>query len=305
MRHFIRISALCILCCAAVLTNTESAADEQTVSGIDMVLIKAGKFTMGSTHNGADYSPAHTVNIGAFRISRYEITQKMYADVTGQRPCAGSKYGAGDQLPVYNVSWYDAVEFCNKLSSARGLKPYYNIVKNDIDPANVSPYDHLKWEVTVNAKADGFRLPTEAQWEYACRGGTSTRFYWGKSEAWELSGKYSWHLFNTGVKRYRDNRFWWVKYHKVQKVGGRKANAFGLHDMCGNVSEWCFDKYDASYYTAAEQTDPSGWNGDYAYRVFRGGSVLDSPADFSSYRRWAMGPFEKQHTTGIRVVLPE
>jgi len=91
----------------------------------------------------------------------------------------------------------------------------------------------------------------------------------------------------------------------VQKVGGRRANAFGLYDMCGNVSEWCYDRYDASCYTAAEQTDPEGWKGDYSYRVFRGGSVLDSPADFSSYRRWAMGAFEKQHTTGIRLVLPE
>ncbi|HPS57252.1 MAG TPA: formylglycine-generating enzyme family protein [Spirochaetota bacterium] len=305
MKRFITVSAVCALLLTAVLVETEPAVDSTTFPGIEMVLIKSGKFTMGSTLSGADYSPPHTVNITAFRMSKYEITQKIYADVTGQRPCAGSKYGEGDLLPVYNVSWYDAVEFCNKLSSVHGLKAYYNIVRDDIDPANISPYDPVKWEISVNSKADGFRLPTEAQWEYACRGGTSTRFYWGKSASWDVSGRYSWHMFNTGVKRYRDNQLWWVKYHKVQKTGGRKANAFGLYDMCGNVSEWCYDRYDVSFYTAAELTDPTGWNGDYSYRVFRGGSVLDSPADFSSYRRWAMGAFEKQHTTGIRLVLPE
>ena len=305
MKRFITVSVLCVLLFTAVLINTEPAVDEKTFPGIEMVVVNAGKFTMGNTQSGADYSPAHTVNISAFRMSRCEVTQKLYTDVTGQKPCAESKYGEGDLLPVYNVSWYDAVEFCNKLSSVHGLKPYYSIVRNDIDPANISHYDPVKWEVSVNVKADGFRLPTEAQWEYACRGGTSTRFYWGRSASWEVSGRYSWHLFNTGVKRYRDNRLWWVKYHKVQKVKARKTNAFGLYDMCGNVSEWCYDRYDASCYTAAEQSDPSGWKGDYSYRVFRGGSVLDSPEDFSSYRRWAMGAFEKQHTTGIRLVLPE
>lgn len=305
MKHFITVPALFILLFTAVLTGTEPEADIKTFSGMEMILVKAGKFTMGNTLGGADYSPAHTVNIGSFRISRFEVTQKLYADVTGQRPCAGSKYGEGDQLPVYNVSWYDAVEFCNRLSLVNGLEPFYKIVKNDIDPANVSPYDPEKWEVSVNGNADGFRLPTEAQWEYACRSGTSTRFYWGKNSSWDVSGKYSWHMFNTGVKRYRDNQLWWVKYHKVQRIGGRKANSFGLYDMCGNVSEWCFDRYEASYYTEREQTDPAGWNGDYSYRVFRGGSILDSPADFSSYKRWAMGAFEKQHTTGIRLVMPE
>lgn len=305
MNRFITATALCCLLFAAVLVNTEPSADEKTFPGISMVLVNGGKFTMGNTGSGADHSPAHTVNISTFRMSRYEVTQKLYADITGLRPCAGSKYGDGDQLPVYNISWYDAVEFCNTLSRECGLKPYYDIEKHDIDPANVSQYDPVKWDVSVNNDANGFRLPTEAQWEYACRGGTSTRFYWGTSESWETSGRYSWHMFNTGVKRYRDNQLWWVKYHKVQKVGGRRANAFGLYDMCGNVSEWCYDRYDASCYTAAEQTDPEGWKGDYSYRVFRGGSVLDSPADFSSYRRWAMGAFEKQHTTGIRLVLPE
>ena len=260
---------------------------------------------MGKTDKGADYSPAHTVKVGPFLMSKHEVTQKLYRDITGVNPCEGSKYGDGDLLPVYNVSWYEAVEFCNKLSAVHGLMPYYKIIKNDIDPANISQYDPVKWEVQTNSRSDGFRLPTEAQWEYACRAGTRSRFYWGSSTSWDASGRYSWHLFNTGRKKYRDKRFWWVKYHKVQKVGSRRPNAFGLYDMCGNVSEWCFDRYDVSCYSEKEETDPSGWKGDYAYRVFRGGAILDSPADFSSYKRWAMGAFEKQHTTGIRLVLPQ
>lgn len=304
MKPFIMALSLCLLLHPS-LVDTEPAVSKKIIADLKMISLKGGRFTMGNTQSGADHSPEHTVNISAFRISKYEVSQKLYAEITGERPCAGSKYGAGDHLPVYNVSWYDAVEFCNRLSLACGLKPYYIITKNSTDPANVSAYDPQRWKVRVNEKAGGFRLPTEAQWEYACRAGTSTRFYWGKSASWEVSGRYSWHMFNTGVKQHRNNQLWWVKYQKVQKTGTRRANAFGLHDMCGNVSEWCFDRYDSSSYTGAEKSDPAGWRGNYSHRVVRGGSILDSPADFSSYRRWALGAFEKQHTTGIRLVLPE
>lgn len=277
---------------------------EETVAGIEMVYIPEGTFTMGSTVKGKDYSPAHKVKISAFRMSKFEITQKQYTAVTGTNPCTGSKYGEGDERPVFNVSWYEAVEFCNLLSEKNGLKPYYIIVKDDEDSDNISAFDGVKWEVNISVKADGFRLPTEAQWEYACRAGSLTDYYWGKKAAWDTAGKYSWHLFNTGVKRYNDGRFWWAKYQKTQKAGGRKPNDFGLYDMCGNAAEWCFDRYSASYYKADAQADPSGYEGKYEYRVYRGGSILDSPADFTSFKRWSMGAFEKQHMTGIRLVLP-
>lgn len=291
--------------CAATYLYTAPLIEERSAGGIDMIHVPAGTFKMGKTKAGMDYSPEHAVDVSGFWMSKYEVTQKLYADVTEQRPCEGSKYGEGEDLPVYNISWYEAVEFCNILSEQEGLKPYYNIKKDGVDNDNVSLFDPLKWVVTVNSKADGFRLPTEAQWEYACRAGTVTDFYWGKSASWDVSGKYSWHMFNAGYKRYKDKRFWWVKYHKAQKVGGRKPNAFGLYDMCGNVSEWCFDTYQEKCYTDKKEKDPDGCDGGYSCRVYRGGSFLDSPADFMSYRRWSMGAFEKQNTTGIRLVLPE
>lgn len=296
-------AAFLVLCYAT--PQGKPFIEEKTEGGIEMVFVPAGAFTMGSNEEGKDYSPAHGVRLSGFWMSKFEVTQKQYSEITGVNPCEGSKYGEGEDLPVFNVSWYEAVEFCNALSKKNGLRPFYIISSDGSDTDNVSTLDTIKREVGCDTKANGFRLATEAQWEYACRAGSETDFYWGKNSSWDVAGKYSWHLFNTGVKRYSKGRFWWAKYQKVQKTGRRTPNGFGLYDMCGNAAEWCFDRYGASYYKPGDQENPSGYDGEYEYRVFRGGSMLDSPADFASYRRWAMGPFEKQHTTGIRLVLPE
>lgn len=279
---------------------------EKNTGGVGLVYIPSGSFVMGSESAGKDYNPPRTVSITkGFWMSRHEITQKQYADVTGNTPCAGSKYGEGDFLPVYNISWYEAVEFCNKLSEANGLEPYYIIDADDKDDDNISSHDEMKWEVEVNSNANGFRLPTEAQWEYACRAGTKTDFYWGKNSSWDAAGKYSWHMFNAGQKKYSQGRFWWVKYHKVKKVGTKVPNKFGLYDMSGNVAEWCFDRYSRTYYSDGSRKDPSGSEGEYVYRTVRGGSMLDAPKDLSSFKRWPVEPFERVGMNGLRVVLPE
>lgn len=278
----------------------------KNTGGVDMVYIPSGSFVMGSENKGKDYNPPRKVTISkGFWMGMYEITQKQYADITGVNPCEKSKYGDGAALPVFNISWYEAVEFCNRLSEANGLEPYYTIDTDGKDKYNISALDENKWIVRVNEKANGFRLPTEAQWEYSYRAGTKSEFYWGKSAEWDVSGKYSWHMFNAGVKRYKTGRFWWVKYHKVKKVGTRAPNKFGLYDMSGNAAEWCFDRYNRNYYEDGDVTDPSGFQGEYTYRVVRGGSMLDSPKDLSSYKRWPVEPFERIGMNGIRVVLPE
>jgi formylglycine-generating enzyme required for sulfatase activity len=278
---------------------------EKNAGGIDLVYLPAGSFVMGADSEGRDYSPRRTVSISkGFWMGKFEITQKQYKDITGANPCEKSKYGEGESLPVYNISWYEAVVFCNKLSEANGLEPYY-IIDTDKDDDNISQHDDVKWEVEVNEKADGFRLPTEAQWEYGCRAGTKTDYYWGKNPSWDVSGKYSWHMFNAGQKSYSKGRFWWVKYHKVKKTGTKVPNSFGLYDMCGNAAEWCFDRYSSTYYSDGEKKDPSGFDGEFVYRVARGGSMLDSPKDFTSYKRWPVEPFEKIGMNGLRVVLPE
>jgi formylglycine-generating enzyme required for sulfatase activity len=261
---------------------------------------------MGKEDVGKDHHPPHTVTISkGFWIGKFEISQKQYADVTGTNPCEGSRWGEGDFLPVYNVNWYDAVRFCNLLSERCGLKPYYIIGNDNSDSDNISPNDSLKRKVKTDDAANGFRLPTETQWEFACRAGTQTDFYWGKDSSWEVSGKYAWHMFNSGQRMYSKGRFWWVKYHKVKKTGSKHPNKFGIYDMCGNVAEWCFDRYDKNYYKTGEKKDPVGTDGEFIYRVARGGSVLDSPKDMTSWKRWPFEPFEKTGTNGIRVVLPE
>jgi len=304
IKRIITISSLVIISLSAAAIHTKPVIEESTVHGIEMVLVPAGSFTMGKKSPGSDYSPEHTVTLSAFRISKYEVSQRLYAEITGDNPCEGSKYGDGENRPVFNISWYEAVEFCNRLSRSSGLKPYYKITKEEMDTENMSEFDTLKWEVSCIEGANGFRLPTEAQWEYACRAGTKTDYYWGKKSTWDTSGRYSWHLFNSGVNRRKNGTLWWAKFQKVKECGTKKPNKFSLYDMCGNVSEWCYDRYNADYYKSSEKNDPAGYDGNFPGRVFRGGSILDSPVDFASYKRWVRAAFEKQHITGIRLVLP-
>jgi len=275
------------------------------VGGVDLVLIESGEFYRGYGKK-SDFSPRRKISITkGFWIGKYEITQSLYKEVTGKEPTKRSKYGNGSDLPVYSISWYDAIEFCNLLSIKNGLKPAYLIHKNEKDRNNVFPYDKYKWKIKLMDNSNGFRLPTEAQWEYASRAGTSGKYYWGNSGSWSVSGRYSWHMFNTGRKRYKGKRFWWVKFHKVRPVGKKSPNNWGLYDMLGNVSEWCWDSYGKDYYSKGYSVNPRGHEGEYNYRVLRGGSFLDSPADLTVYKRWPISPCERRATNGLRVVLPE
>jgi formylglycine-generating enzyme required for sulfatase activity len=214
-----------------------------------MVKIPGGTFTMGSPANEPerfDDEVRHQVTVSTFYMGKYEVTQKEWREVMGNNP---SRF-QGDNLPVEQVSWYEAVEYCNKRSQREGLTPAYTIHG-----------ENVRW----NRNANGYRLPTEAEWEYACRAGTIGPFNTGNnistSQA-NYDGNYPYNNNAKGANR-----------RKTVEVGSFAANAWGLYDMHGNVYELCWDWY--GNYSSGTQTNPAGASTG-SYRVIRGGSWYNS-----------------------------
>ena len=245
-------------------------------AGINMVFVEGGTFQMGS-NDISRAKPVHSVTVSSFYIGKNEITQGEYRSVTGKSP---SIY-KGDSRPVENVSWYDAVEFCNALSKREGLSTAYNINKGRQDSNNKSKYDEVKWTVTVNLNANGYRLPTEAEWEYAARGGKRSKGYKF------AGGDAGWNIDNSGRKT-----------HEVRK---RSANEIGLYDMSGNVSEWCWNWYRS--YSSSSQKDLMG-PGSGTWRVLRGGCFDNDASDCHLASRHIGDPDQRGRAVGFRVLRP-
>lgn len=258
--------------------------------------IPAGTFTMGSPETEANrYSneTQHSVTLSAFYMGKYEITQEQYFAVMGTNPSSFTS-GAADgetqgKRPVERVSWYDVLIFCNKLSMMEGLTPAYSISgsPNYQDWGAVPTSDDATWDaVECNWNANGYRLPTEAEWEYACRAGTTT-------------------AYNTG-DTISDNTGWYIKNSssKTHEVGKKSANASGLYDMHGNVWEWCWDWHDD--YSGNAETNPRGASSG-TRRVLRGGSWFDDAG--SVYLRSAFrncgSPTAWYYALGFRLVRPQ
>ncbi len=211
---------------------------------VDLVEIPGGSFLMGSqeSEKGRDdgEGPVHEVRISPFACMRFPVTRRLYAELMGDDP--GWPEGDADDRPVNNVYWRGAVELCNRLSAREGLEPCYWFVG-----------ERVHW----NRAAGGYRLLTEAEWEYACRAGTQTRWYFGDDEGW--LGDHAWYDANSNGE--------------PQPVGRRLPNAWGLYDMHGNVWEWCWDWFDE--YSAEPLHDPVGPEKGVG-RAVRGGAFDDS-----------------------------
>ena len=260
------------------------------------VLIPAGSFQMGSNEGNDANKPVHEVTITKpFYMGKYEVTQAEYEKYCSYRESYSPwpDYGDGDNYPAYFVSWYDAIVYCNKRSRAEGLTPCYSIDDSTVPEewGTVPSSEDATWDsVICNWNANGYRLPTEAEWEYAARAGDNTvdsLTYSGTSEVNKL-GDYAWYDDNS------DNT--------THVVGTKKANAYGLYDMSGNVKEWCWNWHTIIYNTETEGgSDPTGAS-DGSLRVNRGGSWnIGSNLCAVSYRGYS-DPYDRSNGRGFRVV---
>jgi len=228
---------------AALPAATTAAPGVRNVlskSGVELVLVPAGEFQMGAADGNPDEAPPHQVRLPAFLIDRHEVSHAQFAAVQLPDP---SRWQSNPRGPVERVRWRDAKQYCNERSLLEGLKPCYNEKTPDWD---------------CDFSADGYRLPTEAEWEYAARAGTTGAYDFGAAEQLKQFG---WFAGNSE--------------QKTHPAGQRKANRWGIHDLYGNVSEWCEDVYDPAYYAASPSEDPRGPKaaaGRDLKRVIRGGN---------------------------------
>jgi formylglycine-generating enzyme required for sulfatase activity len=225
-----------------------------TKTGIEMVRIPAGRFVMGSADGEADETPPHEVHVGAFLMDTCEVTQASYQALMGRNP-SKARDGGGAR-PVEQVDWLAAVTYCNMRSVREGLTPCYNLQT-----------------LACNFEADGYRLPTEAEWEYACRAGSTAAYAFGAGAA--RLGDYAWFSDNAGKT--------------THSVGRKRPNAWGLYDMHGNVAEWCHDVYGETAYGQHASRNPRGpAEGDE--RVLRGGSWRTSADACRAAARYSETP---------------
>lgn len=229
---------------------------------LEMVWIEPGTFMMGrySGEQGSlsDEDPQHQVTLTqGFWMSKYELTKAQWTAVMGTTPWSGQDWVLDDtDSPAIYVSWNDAQAFFTALETLTGKT---------------------------------FRLPSEAEWEYACRAGTTTRFYWGDDLNYTVSNDYAWWAYNA----------WDVGEQYAHVVGQKLPNAFGLYDMSGNVWEWCNDWYGS--YSSGSATDPTG-PASGSYRLVRGGSLSNSDGIWRSANRNGYTPDASYHNSGFRVL---
>ena len=221
-----------------------------TQSGVEMVTVPGGWFEMGDDGGNEDEGPVHRVWVDAFLMDKYEVTQDQYRQLQLSDP---SRF-QGDRLPVEQRTWIDAIRFCNERSYEEGLDPCYDEETLECD-----------------FEANGYRLPTEAEWEFAARAGTNTSYFFGNDP--RRLGQYAWTEDDSS--------------QRTQEVGTKRSNPWGLYDMYGNVAEWVHDYYGEDYYVSSPERNPRGPR-QGEFRVVRGGGwSSNADATRSSYRSFS------------------
>jgi acetoin utilization deacetylase AcuC-like enzyme/formylglycine-generating enzyme required for sulfatase activity len=220
--------------CRRVKNATAAPQVVKTKTGIEMVVIPGGFFEMGGSKGASDESPVHKVWVDSFWMDRFEVVQEQFRKYQISDP----SHFKNPKNPLEQINWTDAAIYCNERSLAEGLQPCY---------------DEETWQ--CNFHANGYRLPTEAEWEYACRAGTTTKYSFGNDP--RKLKTYSWFASNSS--------------RRTKPVGQKKPNPWGLYDMHGNVAEWCNDFYSVNYYENSPQKNPRG-PAKGKERVLRGGA---------------------------------
>ena len=265
------------------------------------MMIDAGQFLMGSPPKEPgrrnDEGP-HLVRISQpFLLGKYEVTQRQFQQLMGFAPShfmPGSEGKAKvlkfdtNAFPVERVSWFDAVAFCNELSKRDGYRPYYKMTKVEHDGNSITQ------AALVVEGGNGYRLPTEAEWEYACRASTTQRFHFGSTSS---SKKANFIARGPSVYGSPGKE---VSLGRTTIVGSYPPNSWGLHDMHGNVAEWCWDWYNKDYYSHSLPKDPLGPDNGH-HHVLRGGSWLVNEASCRSASRFYLTGDQRKYFAGFRV----
>ena len=268
--------------------QTDDASEKPAIVSVDdgFMLIQGGSFLMGSPESEnwrIDDETQHETSVGSFFMDPYETTQEEYKRLMGENPSTFT----GDDLPVENISWLEAIRYANAKSTDVGLTPVYTIAS-----------DGVTWDLS----ADGYRLPTEAEWEYACRAGTATPFNTEKSLSADEANFYGHYPYEI-EENYFDNSVLDAKPGEYRQttlaVGSFEPNAWGLYDMHGNVNEWCWDYYgDYDLKSVDNPTGPASGT----RHVYRGGGWNDFAKNMRSAYRAAGQEDLKSFNLGLRLV---
>ena len=271
------------VCVTAITVTLVPGLSMSPTMTTGMVSIPGGTFQMGGTLYISE-QPVHSVKVSAFYMDATDVTQGSFQQLMGFNPSSC----AGDSMrPVEMVTWFDAVLYCNTRSKHEGKDTVYlysSLTRDSIWCTELA-------DVTADFSRSGYRLPTEAEWEYACRAGSTTDYYWGRNYPPTTT---------ADTLAIDSNAVWWNNsLNCTQPVASKKPNAWGLYDMSGNVFQWCNDWYDS--YRSSSEPNPVGPSSG-SYRVLRGGSWRHHDIPLRSAYRNNNYPGDRYLYTGFRCV---